>query len=146
MKDWKRVIFPSIVLLGCFSVPISAFVMYVAIEKMQFDYFAISILITFFSFFFPAIHIRNLYSFPPIEIDENFLVVNQPLQNRKVYTLKNITWMRRFLKAIIIMHNGFPALINVGSTNKQDASRIIELVKAANKQRNSCAVAPPPVR
>ena len=146
-KDWKRVIFPAILDFGCFSAPISVFVMHIAIERMQFDHLAISVLISFFVFLFSAIHIRNLYNFPPIEIDENFLVVNQPLQNRKVYTLKNITWMRKFLRAIIIIHNGYPALVNVGSRNKQDALKIIELIKAANKQRNSdsSAVAPPPV-
>ncbi len=132
-KNWKRVVLPAIILFSFFSMPISAFLMYIAIEKMQISYLAISLLMSLFVFIFPAIHIRNLYSFPPAEMDENFLVINQPLQNRKAYTLKNITWVRKFLKSIIFMHNGFPVLFNVGSLNNQEVSKIVELIKSANK-------------
>ena len=147
-KDWKRIILPAVVILGCFSVPVSTFIIYVSIQKMEFEHFAISIVVSFFSFLFPVMHLKNLYCFPPIEIDQNFMVVNQPFQNRKAYTLKNITWIHKFLKGVIFIHNGFPTLVNVGSSNKEDVLQIIELIKAANKQRNSDsgAIAPPPVR
>jgi hypothetical protein len=138
-KNCKRIIVPSIILFGFFSLPVSAFFIYVAIESMEFKTIVIASIIIFSVFLFSLIHVKNIYTFPPIEIDRYFLVVNQPFQKRTVYTIKNITWAKPFLKALIMVHNGVPALINLNSLSKEEIEELINLI-AANKVHHNGAV------
>ncbi len=132
-KNWKRTVVPSIILFGMVSLPVSAFLIYVAVESMELKTFIASILMSAIVFFIPTVHIKNIYVFPPVEIDNNFLVVNQPFQKRAVYTIKSITWIKVIFRGVIMVHNGIPAFVNLNSISKEEMVSLIDLIKAANR-------------
>lgn len=135
-KDWKRVLGPFIVVICFFSVPISVFLIYIAVESKEVGSFVAAITMSFFVWAFPLQHLRNLYVFPLLEIDDNFVVVNQILQKRAVYTLKQITKVRPLFKSVLFIHNGFPVLLNMNSLTESDRLNVINILKAANKSLN----------
>ncbi len=132
-KNWKRILFPSIFLIGFFSIPTSAFFLYTAMKGISLQSFFFLLFFVICGFFFPLKHLRNLYIFPPIQLDDNFIVVNQPFQNRCVYTLKQISNVKVFLKSVIFLHNSFPVLLNLNSLDESERIYIVERLKLANK-------------
>jgi len=127
-------VIPSIILLGVFSIPISAFVIWIAYDSPKIEYLFITPVTVLVLFAFPIRHLRNLYNFPSIELDNNFMVVNQPFQNRSVYTLSNVGYVKPFLKSVLFLHNGFPAIINMNNIVENDRVYIVMLLKSANNK------------
>jgi len=136
-KNWKRLIVPSVLLYGLFAIPVSWVFAYVAIDTMLLKNFVIALVVIIFVFVIPSIHIKNLYLFPPVEMDENFLIVNQPLQKRVAYTLRKVTWERAFLRGVFLLHNGVPTFINFHSLSREEVSKILSLIRANKKIQSS---------
>ncbi len=128
-KDRKRIIIPSIILIGFFSTPVSAFLIWVAVSSNDPISYLIALVVTLFVFLFSAAHIKNIYEFPPVQIDENFLIVSRPLQKRVAFTLDKITTVKRFINSVIIIHNGIPALLNFNSLCNEEVSEIVDLIQ-----------------
>lgn len=128
-KDWKRVISTAVFLIGCFSLPVSVLFIYLAVQIDELNFYAYTFICCSFVIYFPATHLINLYSFPSVIIDDNFLVVTTSFQKRRVYTLNKITNVHKFFSAIFFLHNNLPVLIKIESSNiKEDTAELINLL------------------
>lgn len=133
IRDWKRIIVPLIVIVIFFSAPFSVFLIYIAVDSNKLGVIVAAIVMVSFIWIFPLQHLRNLYNFPTLEIDDNFLVVNQIFQKRAVYTLKKITLVKPFMKSALLIHNGFPVLLNMNSLEKDDRKKVVRILTSATK-------------
>lgn len=123
---------PSTVLIGLFSIPTSAFLIYISLEKHDVQYLLTTLLISMFVFYFPIKHVAQLYTFPLIEIDNNFLVYNHFLQQRVVYNLDKISSVKHFSNAVFFVHNGFPTLISTRGLSKTDHKAFLEILVSSH--------------
>ncbi len=86
------------------------------------------ILMIITSFYLPIKHIFNLYTFPLIQLDGNFMVITQPFQIRYVYNLNKISLVKPFLKSVFFLHNGFPVLINLHALPESERNQFIDTI------------------
>lgn len=129
-KSWKRVLVPSILLIGLFSIPTTAFLIYIAIGKHDFQFVLTTLLFCFAAFFFPIKHLYQIYTFPLIEIDNNFMVYNHPFQQRVVYNLNKISSVKHFSTLVFFFHNGFPTLVSTRGLSESDQKSLLETLTA----------------
>ncbi len=136
-KSWKRILLPSILLIGLFSLPMTALFISTLLVRMNFEHFLVTTLLVIFVFYFPVKHLCNLYAFPFIEIDDNFMVLTQSFQSRNVYTLNQITSVKPIMKSIFFMHNGFPVLINIHALTERERKHFLEIIEVSTSNRAS---------
>lgn len=126
-KSWRRILLPSIATVGLY-LPFSAFIIYIALQKMELNVLLIAFGLVAFSIIFPLRHLRDLYIFPLVAIDQHFIVANQPLQPRRVYTLSKVTHVQPFLKSVFFLHNSFPALLTMNTLTKDERAYILGIL------------------
>jgi len=130
VRDWKRIVWPSITVVLLLSFPYTAFSIFLMVDTKDAQ---IILPLLVVNVMVPAVayrYLRNLYVFPPIEIDQNFMVVNQPYLKRSVYRLDVITWTKRIFKSVILIHNGFPAIVHLDSLSEEERIEIMSILNS----------------
>ena len=83
----KRAVLPFAILFCMIAVPISIFFVFWVIESTKPVEFITGVILAATPLAVTFIHVKNIYVFPPVEIDNYFLVINQPFQKRSVFTI-----------------------------------------------------------
>ncbi|HFD13376.1 MAG TPA: hypothetical protein ENJ32_13050 [Crenotrichaceae bacterium] len=130
-QSWRRILLPAIVLIGLFSLPATAWFLFLLLERFSTENLVIIVIMISFVVYFPVRHICDLYTFPMVEIDHGVMVVTEPFQGRQVYALKKITKVKAFLKSVFFLHNGFPVVINLHGLQEEERKDIVTIMVAA---------------
>jgi hypothetical protein len=67
-------------------------------------------------------------------MDENFIVVSQPFQGRRVYTLAHISNVRAFFKSVFFLHNKCPVLLTMNALDEDERCCILKKLKSARQR------------
>lgn len=130
-KNWRRIVWPFITLAVLLCLPYTAFSIYMMVYSGDIQVVLPLFVANIMVFAIPYRHLRNLYMFPPIEMDHNFMVVNQSFQKRCVYRLDAITWMKTIFKSVILVHNGFPAIVHLSFLTDKERSEIMSILNGS---------------
>ncbi|MEE9344946.1 MAG: hypothetical protein V3U88_05005 [Methylococcales bacterium] len=130
-KSWQRILLPSIILIGLFSLPATVWLISHLLTNINIENLLVTMLFIFAAVYFPIKHVSDLYTFPFIEIDDNFMVLTQSFQSRSVYTLNQITSVKAFMKSVFFVHNGFPVLINVHTLTDRERKHLLDVIEAS---------------
>ena len=73
--NWKRIIWPILLLIGLVAIPFTVFLFYVAIGIGGIQNTLTTIVMLLVLWFFVLRHLHTVYLFPLIQVDGSFLVV-----------------------------------------------------------------------
>lgn len=127
-KSWKRIVWP-VISIGLTVLPFTVFLIYMSFDNPNIQRALFTVLMLFTLWFIALRHLHTVYSFPLIQIDQNFLVVCEPLSKRGVYNLNRISNPKRFLKSIYFAHNGWPVIINLHSLSEAEKEEVWVLIR-----------------
>ena len=128
-NDWKRVFWSALAIFIFFVFPISGFFIYVVFQEKDFQFIASLATIVLIAWYVSLRYLHTLYTFPNIQIDSNFLVVNDPLSKRKIYNLNKISNFKYFLNTIYFKHNSWSVFINLNSLTKAEREELCKILK-----------------
>lgn len=128
-NDWKRLIWPVLILVGLCATPFTLFLIHVAIDSKDLQYTLTTSVMLLVLWLCVLRHLHTVYLFPFIQVDENYLVVCQLFSRRKVYNLKSMANSKRFLKSIYFAHNGWPVFINLHTLSQQEREKLWSLLE-----------------
>lgn len=128
-KNWKRIFWPTLLLIGLVAIPFTVFLVYVAIDSGGIQNTLTMTVMLFVLWFVVFRHLHTVYFFPFIQIDENFLVVCDMLSKRKVYNLTKISNARRVFKAVYFVHIGWPVMINLHGLPQKEREEVWSLLE-----------------
>ena len=133
-KDWRRLIWPTLLLVGLCAIPFTLFVTHVAFDLGDLQYTLTTAVILLVLWFVVLKHLHTVYSFPLIEIDQNYLVVCDLFLKRKVYNLNKISNPKKFMKSAYFSYNGWPALINLHTLSSIEREKVCLVLGCSKPQ------------
>jgi len=128
-QNWKRLIWPTLILVGLCAVPFTLFLIHVAIDAGDLQYTLTTAVMLLVLWFVVLRHLHTVYSFPFIQVDENFLVLCDLFSKRKVYNVEKISNAKKFLKSIYFAHNGWPVFINLHTLSNLEREKVWSLLE-----------------
>lgn len=128
-RDLKRVIGPAILIFLLFVLPVTTLFSYAAFDQAEFKVWFWVVILIFFVWYISIKHLHTLYSFPKIQIDQDFFILCECFSRRRVYNLENISGVKCFSKSIYFKHNGWFVVINLTSLTEEEQDKLFQLLK-----------------